>query len=258
MGDLPHQLDRTIFIKARRETVFRYFTDSERWAAWWGQGSTIDARTGGKILIRYPNGVEVSGEVVEISIPERIVFTYGYESGKPIAPGLSRVTIRLEAALAGTRLHLEHELAEAKTRDDHVQGWRYQLAVFANVVTDDVNAGAARLVETWWAAWSHADPSARRALLEPIVSPDVHFADRFGLVSGFEELLTHITAIHTFMPGTALTGTGAVRHCQGVLLADWTATGPDARSRGAGANLFVLDGDGRIADVTGFWPTPSK
>ena len=34
-------------IEADRETVFRYFTDSGRWAAWWGAGSTIDPRPGG-------------------------------------------------------------------------------------------------------------------------------------------------------------------------------------------------------------------
>jgi uncharacterized protein YndB with AHSA1/START domain len=258
MGDLSQKLDRTIFIKARRETVFRYFTDSDRWAKWWGQGSTIDARAGGHVLIRYPGGVEVSGEVIELTAPERIVFTYGYASGKPFGPGASRVTIRLEAAPAGTRLHLVHEMAEADTRDQHVQGWRYQLAVFANVVTDEVNAGAARVVEAWWAAWSSTDAAARRALLEPLVSPDVRFADRFGLVTGVDELLTHIAAVHTFMPGTKLAPAGGVRHCQGVLLADWTATGPDARSSGAGTNVFVLDEGGRIVDVTGFWPAPPK
>src|SRR5262249_12415812 len=162
-----------VFIRARRETVFRYFTDSERWAAWWGTGSAIDARAGGRVLIRYPGGVEVSGEVVEVTVPERIVFTYGYASGRPFGPGASRVTIRLESAPGGTRLHLVQAFDEPGTRDQHLQGWRYQLAVFANVVTDEVHAGASRLVETWWAAWSSADPSARRTLLEPIVSSNV-------------------------------------------------------------------------------------
>jgi uncharacterized protein YndB with AHSA1/START domain len=258
MGDLPHELDRTVFIRARRETVFRYFTDSERWAAWWGKGSVIDARAGGKVLIRYPNGVEVSGEVVEVAAPARIVFTYGYASGRPFGPGESRVTIRLDTAPDGTELHLVHAFAEPGTRDQHLQGWRYQLAVFANVVTDEAHAGAARLVEAWCAAWSHVDPSARRALLEPIVSPQVRFADRFGLVTGFEELLVHISAIHTHMPGTILSGAGDIRHCQGTLLADWTATGADARARGTGTNVFVLDGEGRIESVTGFWPSATK
>src|SRR5882762_7201438 len=65
MSDLPHILERTVHIKAPRDAVFRYFTDSRLWAGWLGSGSTIDPRPGGKVLIRYPGGVEVSGEVVE-------------------------------------------------------------------------------------------------------------------------------------------------------------------------------------------------
>ena len=41
---LPYQLDRVITIAAPRETVFSFFTDNARWAAWWGPGSTIEPR----------------------------------------------------------------------------------------------------------------------------------------------------------------------------------------------------------------------
>ena len=91
--------------------------------------------------IRYPEGTEASGEVLEIHEPERIVFSYGYTSGKPIPAGGSRVTIELRKHVAGTELHLWHEFAEAAVRDQHVQGWRYQVAVFANVVADEIHAG---------------------------------------------------------------------------------------------------------------------
>src|SRR5437667_258262 len=130
--ELPHNLTRSVFIEASRDTVFRYFTDSGRWAKWWGSGSTIDARPGGEIYIRYPNAVEVRGEVVEVAAPERIVFTYGYVSGKPMGPGESVVSIRLEETSAGTRLHLLHEFAAAPARDAHIQGWRHQMSVFTN------------------------------------------------------------------------------------------------------------------------------
>ncbi len=253
MSDLPHILERTVHIKAPRDTVFRYFTDSSRWAAWWGTGSTIDAHPGGKVWIRFPNGVEVSGEVVEVSAPERIIFTYGFESGKPIPPGASRVVLRLEAVPTGTQLHLTHRFAEAEPRDHHVQGWRYQLAVFANVVMNDQYARVADTVRTWWAAWSNPDADARRAALAPIVASRVHFADRFGLVEGLEDLLAHIAAIHTFMPDTKMAGTGDVLHCQGTVLGEWSATGSDGRPKGTGTNVFVFDGDGHIANVTGFW-----
>src|SRR6202043_2187402 len=106
MPDLPYDLERTVVIKAKPETVFRFFTDSARWASWWGAGSTIDAQPGGKVYIRHPNAVEALGEVLEVRPPERIVFSYGFVSGKPMPPGSSRVTIRLEPDEDGTRLHL--------------------------------------------------------------------------------------------------------------------------------------------------------
>src|ERR1700734_881352 len=112
MPELPYDFHRTVLIKARPETVFRFFTDSARWAGWWGAGSTIDATPGGKMYIRHPNGVETLGEVLEVTPPERIVFTYGFATGKPIPPGGSQVTIRLDADEGGTRLHLVHEFAE--------------------------------------------------------------------------------------------------------------------------------------------------
>ena len=67
MKGLDHVVERTVTIAARRETVFRYFTDSERFAAWWGAGSTIEPRAGGAVHVRYPNGVVAGGEVVEIA-----------------------------------------------------------------------------------------------------------------------------------------------------------------------------------------------
>jgi uncharacterized protein YndB with AHSA1/START domain len=143
MSALAHRLDRTIVINAPREAVFRYFTDSSRWANWWGAGSTIDSRPGGRICIKYPEGTEVSGEVIEVHPPERIVFTYGYVSGNPIPAGSSRVTIQLAAERGATRLTLTHELSDAAIRDQHIQGWRYQLSLFSNVVADEINAGAA-------------------------------------------------------------------------------------------------------------------
>ena len=122
MAELSEVLDREITICARRETVFRYFTDSERFAKWWGAGSHIDPRPGGAVLIRYPNAVQVTGEVVEIDPPRRIVFTYSY-AGKTPTDG-TLVTITLDETGAGTVLKLRHAFSSAKIRDLHVQGWR--------------------------------------------------------------------------------------------------------------------------------------
>ena len=48
------KLDRTIEIRAARATVFRFFTESARWARWWGAGSTIEPVVGGAVRIVYP------------------------------------------------------------------------------------------------------------------------------------------------------------------------------------------------------------
>jgi uncharacterized protein YndB with AHSA1/START domain len=250
---LTHQLDRTIVIGAPPATVFRYFTDAARWAAWWGEGSIIDPRPGGRVLVRYPGGVEAAGEVVEVSPPSRIVFSYGYTSGKPIAAGTSIVTIRLEPAARGTRLHLVHQFADAAVRDEHVQGWRYQLSVFANVVANELHHDPARLVDAWFVAWNEPDEDVRAAHLAAIATDTVALRDRFSCVEGARELTLHIGAAQRFMPGFRLRRDGDARHCQGTVLADWTAYGPDEQPRAQGTNVFTLDPEGRIASVTGFW-----
>jgi uncharacterized protein YndB with AHSA1/START domain len=257
MTPLPHRLDRSVVVGARPEAVFRFFTDEKRWAAWWGAGSSIDPRPGGRVLVRHPGGVECTGEVLEIAPPERLVFTYGYASGQPIPPGGSRVSIRLEPHPRGTRLHLVHEFADTEPRDEHVQGWRYQLAVFANVVADEGNAGAAERVDDWFSAWSAEDEAARAEAMARLATPEVRFRDRFTLVEGLADLLPHLAAARRFMPGLSLRRVGEVRHCQGTVLADWVAEAPDGREQGHGTNVFCLDADGRIESVTGIWDRPS-
>jgi uncharacterized protein YndB with AHSA1/START domain len=240
-------------IRATPDTVFRFFMDDRRWASWWGAGSTIDPRPGGRVRIRYPDGTEVSGDVVEIVSPRRLVFTYGYVKGTPIPAGGSQVTIELDDHDSGTQLRLTHEFADATTRDAHVQGWRYQLAVFANVVADEVNTRAVDVVDGWFAAWGISQPAERERALRPIASSDVSFRDRYGLVDGLNDLVAHIDGALRFMPDVRLQRRGAIRHCQGVVLADWEASARDGQTRGTGTNVFVINAAGQIESVTGFW-----
>jgi uncharacterized protein YndB with AHSA1/START domain len=253
MTALPHHLNRTVVIEASPQLVFSFFTESDKWAAWWGSGSTIEPTTGGRMFIRHPNGIEASGEVLEVVPPERIVFTYGFASGEPMPPGSSRVTIRLEPIALGTRLHLFHEFAEPKARDEHVQGWRYQLSLFANVVADLLHRNASDAVDAWFAVWAEPDADGRARQLASIASGDVRFRDRFSTIEGAAELVPHIGAAQRFMPDLRLERVGAVRHCQGTVLADWVMRGKDGQARASGTNVFVLQADGRIGSVIGFW-----
>ena len=249
---LPHRLDRTIVIAAEPETVFRFFTDPARWALWWGTGSTIDARPGGRFLIRYPGGVEALGDVLEIDPPRRLVLSYVYASGNPIPPGSSRVTIRLVAEHESTRLHLAHEFVDAAVRDEHVQGWRFQLSLFGNVVADEVNANATATVDAWFDAWSDPDSDNRARALARVVAPHIRMRDRFSAIEGTDDLLAHLAASQRFMPGLRMTREGEIRHCQGMVLAEWVVRAGDGAERGRGTNVFVF-ANRRIESITGFW-----
>jgi uncharacterized protein YndB with AHSA1/START domain len=253
MIPLSHRLDRTVVIRASRDTVFGFLTNTAEWAEWWGAGSTIDARPGGAMLIRHSNGVEASGEVLDIRAPERIVFTYGYVSRKPSPPGSSRVTIRLDSHPHGTLLQLTHEFADAESRDEHVQGWRFQFSLFANLVANTVNAAATRQVDRWFATWSEPVAATRDASLAAIGSADMRFLDKFSTIEGRDEVKAHLAAVHRFMPGMRLERRGEIRHCQWHVLADWVVIGSSGQEQSGGTSLFELDADGRIAKVTGFW-----
>ena len=252
MKELDHALERTVLIRAPRETVFRYFTDSARFASWWGPGSAIDGRPGGAVRIRYPNGATASGEVLSIRPPEAVAFTYGYDDpGKPIPSGGSRVTITLEDHPEGTLLRLRHDVADAATRDAHVPGWRFQLALFANVAAREAHAGAAAAIDRFFAVWSETDPARRTAELASIAAPDVSFRDAWACTSGIEDLAAHIGAVQVHAAGSALARDGEPRICQGTALADWVARRPDGGSAARGTNVFDLAPDGRIARVVG-------
>jgi uncharacterized protein YndB with AHSA1/START domain len=253
---LVHHLERAIVIAADREVVFRFFTDTERWASWWGAGSSIDPRSGGRLVIRYPDGTEATGEVVESVPPERLVFTYGYTKGVPIPPGASLVTIQLDRHRDGTRLRLSHAFDDAHVRDEHVQGWRYQLSLFANVVANELHSGSAALVDRWFAAWSEPDAAARASALERILADSVSMRDQFSAIDGIADLLEHLAAVHRFMTGITMRRDGDVSHCQGTALADWVASMADGTERARGTNVFILSPNLRIASVIGFWRQP--
>ncbi len=249
---LDFMCDRTILIRARRQTVFRFFTDSERFARWWGAGSTIEPRVGGAVHIHYPNGELASGTITELVPDTRIAFTFGYpDAKKPIPVGGSLVSITLEDAEGGTRLTLTHHVDTAAVRDQHVQGWKYQLAVFAKVVADDEFAATEKTIATWFAAWNEPNADRRRELLAPLLAPQIEFRDGFACASGVDELLSHIAACQLFMPGIRVEPRGASRGAHATFLSDFEMVKPDGTSIGRGTNVFRFAPGGTIVDVVG-------
>src|SRR5436190_24177992 len=96
MTAFAYGLDRSVVIHAEPAIAFRFFQDNDRWASWWGPGSTIEGTPRGRVLIRHGQGVDVVGEVLELKPPERIVFSYGFLDRRAEPAGESHVTIDLE------------------------------------------------------------------------------------------------------------------------------------------------------------------
>jgi uncharacterized protein YndB with AHSA1/START domain len=252
MTPFAYRLDRSVVVHAEPSVVFRFFQDNERWAAWWGKGSTIESRPGGRVLIRHAEGVDVVGEVIEVAPPDRIVFSYGFLDRRAEPAGDSRVTIALEPLGQSARLRLTHEFNDAAARDEHVQGWRFQLSVFANVVANEVHAEAATAVDAWFMAWSVSDPIARKDAFARVSSHDVGLRDRFSLIDGLDDLVAHTAAYQRFFPGIRFERKGDVRHCQGVVLADWVTHGDEGTARLNGTCCFTFNTANQIEAVINF------
>lgn len=120
------------------ERVFDAWTKAEVLASWFGPvgftvtASEIDLRKGGEYLIalRSPEGVAIKhfGEYVEITPPERLVFTWRLEnqacSGSKNQCAETLVSIDFMRVKTSTEIRLTHEhLPNKEAYDGHEFGW---------------------------------------------------------------------------------------------------------------------------------------
>ena len=114
----------SLFVAARPETVFPYFTDPGRYVLWMGSNVSLDPVPGGVYRVRMTGGAEAIGEFIEVSPPHRLVFTWGWTNDPTVPAGTTRVVITLVEENGGTRVLLRHhDLPDADQRDHHGKGW---------------------------------------------------------------------------------------------------------------------------------------
>ena len=250
--DQQYTLEQTVVIRATMETVFSFFTDSDLFARWWGPGSLIEGHVGGRVEIRYPNGVLAGGRIISIDPPVGIVFSYGYEGpDRPLPFGDSVVRVSLYDDPKGTRLVLVHELRDASVRDMHVQGWRFQLAVFARAAAARQNRDAEKMVDAYLRAWNEPEEGRRLDLLRQSTETDLDFADDFGVATSRADLALHIAQVQRHFPGVIISRATALIANHDTAVCGWTARAPDGSGPMQGTNVFRLSPEGRIKEVTG-------
>ncbi len=123
-------------IKARRDTVFSFFTDPERWLRWQGLDAELEAVPGGRLRMNVRGDGYASGTFTEVDPPNRIVFTWGWEMpGNPVPPGSSTIEVDLIDEGDVTLVRLTHRDLPPESREVHELGWRHYLERLAVCAT---------------------------------------------------------------------------------------------------------------------------
>lgn len=103
---MEDRVTRRVRIDAKPDVVWDALTDPRALAVWFGADGTIDARAGGAVRFRWPDGTERRGLVIELDPPRRLAFRWRElrASGTgPSAPEARVVTFTLEPDPAGPR-----------------------------------------------------------------------------------------------------------------------------------------------------------
>lgn len=124
-------------VVAAPSTVYRYLTESDLWALWQGVDADLDARVGGRFSMTMVNGMNATGEFVELVPDERVVFTWGWVGHTGIPPGSTTVEISLRPDGDGTRIVLRHSSVPPDEASFHESGWRRYLPRLAEATTGE-------------------------------------------------------------------------------------------------------------------------
>jgi uncharacterized protein YndB with AHSA1/START domain len=121
--------------KAPAQVVFEAWTSADMLRRWWPAGSgwetpvaEVDARVGGRLrlVMRRPDGEEFggSGEYVEITPPERLVFTWRWD-GHAGHEGVQLIEVELSERSDGTTnvVLTNRGLEDEESQRSHRAGW---------------------------------------------------------------------------------------------------------------------------------------
>jgi uncharacterized protein YndB with AHSA1/START domain len=126
-------IETQIEINASPEQVWHAWTDSDEFAAWWGEDGlyrvtkwTGDLRPGGKWrsdgLLADGSPFYVEGEYLKVDPPNALSFTWRHDWDEKLSETI--VHLEFHKTKEGTLLKLRHSgFATDKALDDHKKGW---------------------------------------------------------------------------------------------------------------------------------------
>jgi len=136
-------LELTRRFEAPRERVFEAWTSPEVLREWWRAGpdwetpdAQVDLRPGGTYRLSMRDTTKgethtVVGEYKEVTPPERLVYTWSWESNPEEMAGSVGTLVTVEFVDTGgaTEVQLTHSgFSDEKIRDMHAHGWEACIA----------------------------------------------------------------------------------------------------------------------------------
>jgi uncharacterized protein YndB with AHSA1/START domain len=124
MSEADEAVHAEIAIDAPIAAVYAMFTDPSRLVRWIGIRAMLEPKPGGQFRFELMPGEFCSGRYLELEPPNRVVFTWGWESGAlPVEPGSSTVSVELTESGGVTHVRLTHSGLSDAMRDHHAGGW---------------------------------------------------------------------------------------------------------------------------------------
>jgi len=109
-----------------------------------------------------------------------------------------------------------------------------------------------QLVDDYLAAWAALDDGTRTAALERCWAEDGVYTDPTWVASGRKDFAEHLAGFHERLPGTRFVR-GPVDGYGPNLRFAWRLLREDGSEALRGTDIGRVDGDGRLASITGFF-----
>jgi len=199
-----------------------------RFGAGWATAARFVPGRGGAFRVAYPNGDVAAGVVEEIVPNERIVMSWGYESGAMGIPaGATRVEIVLVAVPGGTRVTLRHTgLRDAAQRANHRAGWRHHLASLSHLTSAALDGIMGGRIDDYTAAWARG-PRRANAGCSGSAGIETAYSATDGVRRRREDLADYIGMAQRFSPGITLERHGAIFRAHAFASYRWRMIAPN-------------------------------
>lgn len=116
----------SVRIDATPVEVFPFLTDPTLLTRWMGDYANLEPSAGGDYTVDI-TGVPIRGQFLEVSPPDRLVFSWGVAGNDAFPPGSTTVEITLTPDGASTLLELVHRDLPPDELPKHDAGWAHFL-----------------------------------------------------------------------------------------------------------------------------------